>query len=85
MPPKLLTVAASMTPMAVAPMVRLSEAEPVDFARSLKRFDESIKKGQRSLLGADRSGAALGVLSHQVGDTRVVGVVPMPVWIRSVL
>jgi hypothetical protein len=50
MPPKLLTVAASMTPMAVAPMVRLSEAEPVDFARSLKRFDESIKKGRRSLL-----------------------------------
>jgi hypothetical protein len=27
----------------------------------------------------------LGVLSHQVGDTRVMGVVPMPVWMRSVL
>ena len=27
----------------------------------------------------------LGVLSHQVGDTRLMGVPPMPVWIRSVL
>lgn len=25
------------------------------------------------------------VLGHQVGDTRVMGVVPMPVWMRSVL
>ncbi|TFC09279.1 hypothetical protein E3O59_05835 [Cryobacterium sp. MDB2-33-2] len=28
---------------------------------------------------------ALGVLSHDVGDTRLMGVVPMPVWMRSVL
>ena len=27
----------------------------------------------------------LAVLSHQVGDTRLMGVPPMPVWMRSVL
>jgi len=27
----------------------------------------------------------LGVLGHQVGDTRAAGVVPWPVWMRPVL
>ena len=31
------------------------------------------------------AGGVLGVLSHDVGDTRLMGVVPMPVWMRSVL
>jgi hypothetical protein len=29
--------------------------------------------------------ARLDVLGHEVGDTRLMGVAPMPVWMRSVL
>jgi acetylornithine deacetylase/succinyl-diaminopimelate desuccinylase-like protein len=48
-------------------------------------YAAALGKSVALLLTSDEEIGSLGVLSHDVGDTRLMGVAPMPVWIRSVL
>jgi hypothetical protein len=74
-------MAANMT----APSITTRRPPGPDRERTQKSGPRQTSLGPLTLALLTKNSYISGVLRHQVGDTRVMGVVLMPVWIRSLV